>query len=105
LGVPDQMRDLQSFCEKHEFMSGPSVLRALRNSYLHPNENQYRISDRTAFVHNVADAWRLGLWYADLSLLWLLGYEGEYTNRVSAKWIGETEHVPWTASCPGPMAD
>jgi hypothetical protein len=37
----------------------------------------------------------LSLWYSELCLLWLLGYEGRYQSRIHSKWVGETEEVPW----------
>ncbi len=31
-------------------------------------------------------------------MLRLIGYQDVYSNRLTAKWLGEVEHVPWAGS-------
>ena len=31
----------------------------------------------------------------EIALLYLLGHQGEYRNRLTAEWLGEVETVPW----------
>jgi len=42
------------------------------------------------------DAWNLGLWYLEMSMLAICGYSGSYGNRLKRRWVGEIEKVPWT---------
>ena len=39
----------------------------------------------------------MSLWYQELALLYLLGHQGEYRNRLTAEWLGEVETVPWVS--------
>jgi len=42
------------------------------------------------------EAWYLALWYVELALLKLLGYDGQYNNRLNLDgWEGEYASVPW----------
>ncbi|KOF52774.1 hypothetical protein AD428_18035 [Achromobacter sp. DMS1] len=41
------------------------------------------------------DAWKLSLWYLELSVLALCGYDDAYTSRLTAKYVTESEKVPW----------
>lgn len=47
------------------------------------------------------DIWQLGLWYLELSILKLCGYEGTYANRLEKDhWVGTVENVPWSKKIP-----
>ena len=39
----------------------------------------------------------LGLWYIELLLLELFEYSGLYSNRLTRKWTGDVETVPWAS--------
>jgi hypothetical protein len=41
------------------------------------------------------EAWKLGMWYIELSLLRICGFTGEYGNRLQSRWLGVVEPVPW----------
>lgn len=70
----------------------PHALTEVRNSLVHPeNKNKERI--RNCYV----EAWRLSLWYVELSVLALCDYGGTYGNRLTKSWVGEVEDVPWKA--------
>lgn len=62
----------------------------VRNSLVHPDKK-----NRGQFEDVMFDTWNLGLWYLELSLLWLCGYSGTYCNRLTAKCVGEVEEVPY----------
>jgi len=47
-------------------------------------------------VHARIDLQELVMWYAELALLRLIDYRGEYANRLGAKMTGVAEDVPWT---------
>jgi hypothetical protein len=44
------------------------------------------------------DAWNLGLWYLEMSILAICGYYGTYGNRLKQRHVGEVENVPWEDS-------
>jgi hypothetical protein len=46
------------------------------------------------------EAWRLGLELAELSILRLLDYHGNYGHRrhLDGRFVGATDPVPWQAS-------
>lgn len=69
---------------------GPGAITGARNRIVHPS-----LKKATLDTEAKLDVWRLALWYLELGILYLIGYEGEYTNRVTAEWVGETELVPW----------
>lgn len=65
------------------------LLRLIRNSIVHPSlKNRTQVSD----VH-VGEAWMLSLWYLELAILNIVGYNGVYRSRVRLD--GTTEAVPW----------
>jgi hypothetical protein len=38
---------------------------------------------------------QLSLFYLELALLRLIGFDGEYANRLGSHWVGDVEPVPW----------
>jgi len=69
---------------------GPEAITRIRNELVHPR-NKLPIKLGTV----IPDTWRLAQWYAELLILRLAGYDGSYSNRLNAKWVGEVEEVPW----------
>jgi hypothetical protein len=96
IDVPEQLAGLRRFMNSMGLSSGLAAMTCIRNACIHHNADGRRLTARLASEELAFyDASRLALWYADLCLLWLLGYEGRYQSRVHAKWAGETEAVPW----------
>lgn len=60
----------------------------IRNELVHPVSKK-QVAD--CFF----DAWKLSLWYLELSVLALCGYDDAYTSRLTAKYVTESEKVPW----------
>lgn len=60
----------------------------IRNELVHPASKK-QVSD--CFI----DAWKLSLWYLELSVLALCGYNDTYTSRLTAKYVTQSERVPW----------
>lgn len=92
VGIKENTPELKKVAE--EFRWQDNALEAIilvRNSLVHPNK-KYRGKFKSALYY---DARNLGLWYFELSLIKLLGYTGTYSNRLTAKWVGEVEEVPW----------
>jgi hypothetical protein len=69
---------------------GPEAITRVRNELVHPKG---RLPIKVGSV--VPDTWRLAQQYIELLILRLAGYRGEFSNRLTAKWIGEVEKVPW----------
>ena len=76
------------------FEHGPHALVEIRNDLVHP-----KMKKGVPFSEVQMPARELGLWYVELLLLALFGYRGLYSNRLTRKWRGDVETVPWV--CPG----
>jgi len=75
--------------EGSKWMDAPHAITDIRNSLVHATGNK-------KYVHGCyVDAWKLSLWYLDLSVLALCGYDGTYTSRLTAKYVTESGAVPW----------
>jgi len=75
--------------------NGPCAITDIRNALVHGNANKRRkmlaVSNEMAF--QVLD---LGLWYVELSILYILKYNGKYCNRTdSNKWKDDGVALPW----------
>lgn len=82
---------LKKMGEKWKWEDAPHALTEMRNYLVHP-KNKYHPEKLGSAIY---DAWNLGLWYLELSLLKLCGYSETYCNRLTAKWVGGVEEVPW----------
>ena len=77
--------------------AGPEVLFDVRNNLVHPPRRieEPEWPDRDQLL----EAWQLATWYLELTVIRLLGYQGEYVSRLRlGGWIGDTELVPWSTS-------
>jgi hypothetical protein len=80
---------------KKKRVDGPKTITEIRNKIVHPSPNNLRAVEAVG-GENMLDAYTISMWYLELLLLFLLNYEGEYSNRlIKEKWLGETEPVPW----------
>lgn len=75
---------------KHAWKHGPHALVELRNNIVHPRDKYHNLPQMAYY-----EVWNLAQWYLELILLKLSGYEGSYGNRLTQKWVGEVEPVPW----------
>jgi hypothetical protein len=72
--------------------AGPEVVFNVRNGIVHPPKS---IEEPEWPSHDeLFEAWQLAIWYLELAILRLLGYEGHYSSRVRTRAI---EPVPWHA--------
>ena len=86
--IPAQLKSLHAKRGK-PWSDSMHAITDLRNGLVHPK-------DRAVLPDGVYyDAWRLSLWYLDLIFLRLLGYEGQYSNRMTTRFVGAVEDVPW----------
>ena len=58
-----------------------------RNRVVHPDKHD-QLPDGLS-----SEAWMVAMWYTELSILRLLGYDGYFRNRLNAEAV---ERVPWT---------
>lgn len=66
----------------------PHALTSVRNSLVHPEP-----SNREHFAAAYYDAWRVGLWSLEMSILGVWGYRGTHCSRID----GRVMPVPWIA--------
>lgn len=72
-----------------QWSDGAHAVTDIRNSLVHPSKQSKHDAD------GCAEAWEFSLWFLDLALLRLFGYNGPYSNRLNATFVGEVEPVPW----------
>jgi len=74
---------------------GPEAFTKIRNALVHGQESK-RSELRGLELMAKYQALQLGIWYVELSLLFILGYKGKYRNRTSGKlWKDTGTLVPW----------
>jgi hypothetical protein len=87
------IESLVELAKNNKWIDGPHALTEIRNSLSHP-KNRQRVLDASDSAK--WDALDLGLWYLELVLLYIFGYQGRYTNRlIKNQRDGDTEPVPW----------
>ena len=83
---------------KTENWQGPDVLVTVRNSIVHVNKKKREQSGKKKLSEETLhDSHALICWYIELLLLRQLEYEGEYSNRLKQRIVGQTEPVPWAS--------
>ena len=93
--IPTQFSEFHTFSKKQQWSHSYEALTQIRNSFVH-SKNIARNTIFQAPSDVLFQAWQLSLWYQELSLLYFLEYEGEYRNRINAKWASDVERVPWS---------
>jgi hypothetical protein len=90
--VPKRLSALRGVrTENGHVADGPHALTLTRNDLVHRKVSTVGIN-----YDVIEDAWRLGAWYADLTVLRLCGFNGMYRSRLQEnKWTGAVEPVPW----------
>ena len=94
--IPPNFVDLTAFALSAGKIDSCDALTELRNGFVHSNERRRKIVFGVEGQEAIFDAWRLSLWYQELALLYLLGYQGNYSNRTTRKQVGQIEPVPWS---------
>ncbi|MGD2088123.1 MAG: hypothetical protein PVH61_18235 [Candidatus Aminicenantes bacterium] len=92
IDIPIILSKMHGLAQKSNFSDAPHILTELRNLLVHP-DNKSKIN----LNEIICDTWNLGLWYLEMTLLRLCGYDGKYHNRLKLGlgWDGEEESVPW----------
>lgn len=97
--TPCGLNNLQQYkTNNKDIIDGPEAIVQLRNAIVHGQlEKRKKFSMISSFTK--AEALDLCLWYIELSMLFILEYNGKYTYRCSgAMWKGSSEQeLPWVA--------
>jgi hypothetical protein len=93
-GIPEALPALAAFAGERD---GPWVITDMRNSVVHPRHRQ---SVFEAPRQARREAWSLAMWYLELAILGLLGFQGNYLNRLSARAEWDVERPPWVSDEP-----
>lgn len=88
VGISAATLDIQKAAPSCKWVDAPHALTDIRNELVHPASKK-QVSD--CFI----DGWKLSLWYLELSVLALCGYNDTYTSRLTAKYVTQSERVPW----------
>ncbi|MDL5055707.1 hypothetical protein QQ056_19445 [Oscillatoria laete-virens NRMC-F 0139] len=93
--IPSSAIELKTIAQNEQWIDGPHAFTGIRNSLVHANPQKRA---RLAGINSRAryDAWNLGMWYIEMIILAIIGYQGKYGNRTTERWIGQTETTPWT---------
>lgn len=93
LNVPNALTSLAAY-GRSNVPYAPYKFVEIRNALVHPKKRM----DVDDAADAVIDAWKLGLWYTELAILFACEYSGQYVDRNVAQWAGQTEHVPWNSN-------
>ena len=84
--IPPELTKLAKVAGQRGWHDGPKALAGVRNELVHPG---------TQRGEPYYEAWLLAEWYVELVILHMLSFQGEYSNRIKHRWVGEVERVPW----------
>ena len=90
IDIPHPLSEMGKLAKQRNWADSPHALTEIRNSLVHPEHKNH-----AQFHGAYFEAWKLGLWYLELALLRVCGYKGTYGNRLTAKFVGQVETVPW----------
>lgn len=88
VGISPATPEIQKVASRFKWVDAPHAMTDIRNELVHPASKK-KVGD--CFF----DAWKLSLWYLELSVLALCGYDDTYTSRLTATYVGDSETVPW----------
>jgi hypothetical protein len=95
--VPSGLVHLHSFIENdREIIDAPECFVQIRNALVHAQgEKRKKLTKIPPAVK--FETLQLGIWYIELALLYVLGFDQKYFNRCfGSKWVGDGEEsVPW----------
>lgn len=80
--------EIHKVASSFKWVDAPHAMTDIRNELVHP-------VSRKQVNGCIVDAWKASLWYLELSVLALCGYDDTYTSRLTAKYVTESEKVPW----------
>jgi hypothetical protein len=87
--------DLMALSAIENAGDGPEIFVTIRNALVHGQEKKRAELIKISLTAKY-QALQLALWYIELSLLYILGYTGNYHNRTSKeKWKDTGQPLPW----------
>lgn len=86
--VPKALHHTAAAQQQKTWRDGPHAITKIRNDLVHPKA--HAPSEKEV----VWEVWNLAQWYIELIILKLSDYRGVYSNRLTAKWVGEVEEFP-----------
>jgi len=93
--IPSELEALVRCANEFNWPDAPDALIQVRNTITHPKKkNRDKSNKYSSEVRH--DIWQMGLWYLELCLLRLFDYQGTYGKRLSFRYAGQVEQVPWT---------
>jgi hypothetical protein len=92
LDIPTETPKILQMGKKINWLDAPHALTEIRNSLVHPE------SERGKYNEIIFEAWKLSLWYLEMSILAICGYTEKYGNCLKERLQGEVEDVPWKHS-------
>lgn len=87
--VPSELVCLHRLSTQNGWLHGPWAFTTIRNELVHARARY--ASQKMPFF----EAWKLGQHYLTLAIMRLAGHSGHFVNRITARWITQTEPVPW----------
>lgn len=92
--IPYGQKELYLFDDwiRSKFDDGVDLVIYFRNKIVHPSRKGYKASLSFDDMWNII---QIGTRYVELVLLYIIGYKGEYSNRLKHRSYGEVELVPW----------
>lgn len=82
---------LSDLASRKKWSVAPWAATEVRNRLVHP-KNSADLDSESLAIHQASE---LTIHYLELALLFMLGFRGTYTNRITCQWHGTTEQVPW----------
>jgi hypothetical protein len=93
--IPASLNNLNSEASTLGALDGPEVITKLRNALVHPKKTKRQAVSQVSVPARM-EAHALGLWYIEMALLHLFGYEGQYYQRLLNGRSDEVRaRVPW----------
>jgi hypothetical protein len=89
--LPSYLSTIQNLARQYNWLDAPHALTEIRNSLVHPEHKKIGKFGTTV----IFETWNLGLWYLEMVILRVCEYHGTYSNRLTQKWVGQIEKVPW----------
>jgi hypothetical protein len=92
--LPARLKALKTFAGGGTDVDGPAAIARVRNRIVHPPKKR---DGHWPSGEQVIQAWQLALEYAELVVLRVVGYDGNFGTRVyeGGRWEGDTQRVPW----------
>ncbi len=95
IDIPTESRDITNIANDKIWLDAPHALTDIRNALIHPERGSFSFSDN---LDSFYQAWKLSLWYLELSILAVCEYKGTFYNRLKDGYESDAEEVPWILS-------